>query len=125
MTQRHIPERTCVACRSPRPKREMVRVVRTATGTVEVDLTGKKSGRGAYLCRQPDCWQRAIRRKALDHALKVELSATDREALATFGDELPAIGNQASAIRGQQLAITSQESVVANRPSASAQAADN
>src|ERR671916_796064 len=52
MPLRHIPERTCVACRSPRPKRELVRVVRAPDGTVTVDDTGKKSGRGAYLCRR-------------------------------------------------------------------------
>ena len=87
MPQRHIPERTCVACRSPRPKREMVRVVRTTTGAVEVDPTGKKAGRGAYLCRAADCWHRALRRKALDHALRIELTVADREALAAYGTE--------------------------------------
>ena len=85
MPQRHIPERTCVACRSLRPKREMVRVVRTAGGAVEVDPSGKKSGRGAYLCGHLECWQLALRRQALDRALKAELSAAERDALAAFG----------------------------------------
>ena len=85
MPQRHIPERTCVACRSLRPKREMVRVVRTAVGAVEIDPTGKKSGRGAYLCGRFECWQLALRRHALDRALKAELSAAERDALAAFG----------------------------------------
>ena len=85
MPQRHIPERTCVACRSLRPKREMVRVVRAPDGAVTIDPTGKKSGRGAYVCRLRECWQTALRRKALDHALKTELAAADREALAAFG----------------------------------------
>ena len=85
MPQRHIPERTCVACRSQRPKREMVRVVRAPDGAVGVDTTGKKSGRGAYLCLEASCWQTALKRHALDKALKTELSVADREALAAFG----------------------------------------
>ena len=85
MPLRHIPQRTCVACRSQRPKREMVRVVRAPGGSVGVDTTGKKSGRGAYLCLQADCWQTALKRHALERALKTELSAADREALAAFG----------------------------------------
>lgn len=85
MPQRHIPQRTCVACRSERPKREMVRIVRAPDGVVSVDPTGKQSGRGAYLCLQPTCWQTALKRHALDRALKTELSAADREALAAFG----------------------------------------
>ena len=85
MPRGHIPERTCVACRSQRPKREMVRVVRAPDGAVSVDPTGKKSGRGAYLCSQAECWQTALKRRALDRALKTELSVADREALAAFG----------------------------------------
>ena len=69
MPQRHIPQRTCVACRSERPKREMVRIVRAPDGAVSVDPTGKRSGRGAYLCLQPPCWQAALKRHALDKAL--------------------------------------------------------
>jgi predicted RNA-binding protein YlxR (DUF448 family) len=101
MPQRHIPERTCVACRSLRPKREMVRVVRTTDGTVVVDPTGKRSGRGAYVCGVRECWDVALRRKALDRALKTELSRADREALASY----------------QQSAISSQEPVVSSRES--------
>lgn len=63
----------------------MVRVVRAPDGTVGVDSTGKKSGRGAYLCLQADCWQTALKRHALERALKTELSKADREALAAFG----------------------------------------
>lgn len=85
MPQRHIPQRTCVACRSERPKREMVRIVRALDGAVGVDPTGKRSGRGAYLCLQASCWQSALKRHALDKALKTELTAADREALAAFG----------------------------------------
>src|SRR3712207_1730930 len=92
MPLRHIPQRTCVACRSERPKREMVRIVRAPDGAVNVDPTGKKSGRGAYLCSQPACWQAALKRHALEKSLKTELSAADREALAAFGASQTAVG---------------------------------
>src|SRR5689334_14358888 len=82
--QRHVPERTCVGCRSNRPKREMVRVVRGADGKVAVDPSGKRSGRGAYVCREPRCWQNALRQHALERALKAELAADDRARLEDF-----------------------------------------
>jgi predicted RNA-binding protein YlxR (DUF448 family) len=63
----------------------MVRIVRAPDGAVGVDPTGKRSGRGAYLCLQPPCWQAALKRHALDKALKTELTVADREALAAFG----------------------------------------
>jgi predicted RNA-binding protein YlxR (DUF448 family) len=63
----------------------MVRIVRAPDGAVNVDSTGKQSGRGAYLCTQSACWQAALKRRALDKALKTELSVADREALAAFG----------------------------------------
>jgi len=63
----------------------MVRIVRAPDGAVGIDPTGKRSGRGAYLCLQPTCWQTALKRHALDKALKTELSVADREALAAYG----------------------------------------
>jgi len=63
----------CVACRRVRPKRELVRLVRTEAGVIEVDLTGKMNGRGAYLCPEEPCWTLAERRKAVERALSVSL----------------------------------------------------
>ena len=83
--QKHVPERTCVGCGQTQPKRQMVRVIRTLEGRVEVDPTGKKSGRGAYLCKKGDCWDRAIQRGALSRALKIELLPEDREELLRHG----------------------------------------
>jgi len=80
------PQRTCVACRTTTDKRELVRLVRTAEGRVEVDPTGKKAGRGAYLCRRPQCWQEAVTKDRLSHALRVKLTQTDREALRARGE---------------------------------------
>jgi hypothetical protein len=68
-----------------------VRIVRTPAG-VEVDLTGKKPGRGAYLCRQQACWQEAMRKNRLEAALKTKLSADDRLKLNEFAASLAAVG---------------------------------
>ncbi len=82
---KHVPERTCVGCGQVRPKRLMVRVVRTVEGKVEADPTGKKSGRGAYLCKEWPCWDKALRRSALTRALKTELGPEDRDELISYG----------------------------------------
>jgi predicted RNA-binding protein YlxR (DUF448 family) len=68
-------------------KRQLVRVVRTAEG-VQIDLTGKLAGRGAYLHDKRDCWSRGLR-GALGHALKAELTADDRVRLENFMNSLP------------------------------------
>jgi predicted RNA-binding protein YlxR (DUF448 family) len=78
---RKIPTRTCVACRRARPKREMVRVVRTPTGEVKVDRTGKLSGRGAYVCPEPDCVEVGVGQQRLQHALEVQIPEEVAQAL--------------------------------------------
>ncbi|MBX5490972.1 MAG: YlxR family protein [Chloroflexi bacterium] len=90
--QRHVPIRTCVGCRQERPKRELVRVVRTPTGEITIDLTGKAAGRGAYLCRAADCWTAALKRDALARALRTTLTPEDREALLRARDAVLAAG---------------------------------
>jgi len=82
-----MPQRTCVGCREVLPKRQMVRIVRTADG-VRIDPGGKLAGRGAYLHDKRDCWVRGMR-GALTHALKAELSAEDRAQLEIFMNSLP------------------------------------
>lgn len=84
---KHIPQRTCVGCREVLPKRQMVRVVRTADG-VRVDLTGKLAGRGSYLHDHRECWERGLK-GALANALKVELTVDDRARLDEFMKTLP------------------------------------
>jgi uncharacterized protein len=69
---RHVPQRTCVACRQTSAKRQLVRVVRGVDGSVAIDPTGKRSGRGAYLCDAAECWQTALKRGILVRALKIE-----------------------------------------------------
>ncbi|MCL4541183.1 MAG: YlxR family protein [Chloroflexi bacterium] len=92
-----IPQRTCIACRSAhreqakQPKRELIRIVRSPAGAIQVDRRGKLSGRGAYLCANRPCWDEALSGTMLAHALKIpELSPEDREALRSFAQSLPA-----------------------------------
>ncbi len=86
---RHVPERTCVACRQVRPKRELIRIVRTPGGHVELDPTGKKSGRGAYLCAKRSCWEPALRKGILERELETTLLSEDRAALEAYIETLP------------------------------------
>jgi predicted RNA-binding protein YlxR (DUF448 family) len=79
---RRSPTRTCVACRTERDKRDLVRIVRGADGTVRMDATGKASGRGAYLCADPACWTKAAKSRAVQRALAVTSSETLTATLA-------------------------------------------
>lgn len=71
---RKIPQRMCVGCREMKNKRDLIRLVRTPEGQVEIDPTGKKSGRGAYLCPSIDCLNQAVKGKRLQKALEHEIS---------------------------------------------------
>ncbi|KUK10531.1 MAG: Uncharacterized protein XD50_1162 [Clostridia bacterium 41_269] len=71
MKKRKIPERMCVGCREKKPKRDMVRIVRSPEGIVELDFTGKKSGRGAYICYNISCLEKAQKNKALEKGLQI------------------------------------------------------
>lgn len=84
---KHIPARSCVACRETKPKRELVRVVRVRDDRVEVDRTGKKNGRGAYLCPVQECWEMGHKRKALNHALSMTVSPDNWEELFAYARE--------------------------------------
>src|SRR5438046_9607918 len=86
---KHIPLRTCVACRETKPKRELLRVVRTPDGHVILDATGKKSGRGAYLCARLSCWETAIKKKRLEQEFELTISEEDRAGLDAFIATLP------------------------------------
>jgi predicted RNA-binding protein YlxR (DUF448 family) len=66
----------------------LLRLVCLADGSVEVDPTGKKSGRGAYLCHSPACWEAGIKRGRLEHALRTTITPENREQLIEYGKEL-------------------------------------
>ena len=85
---KHVPQRTCVACRTHDAKRGLLRLVRTPEGTVEIDETGKKNGRGAYLCQVRECWEIGLGRKALENALKIQINPESRARLRSFGESL-------------------------------------
>jgi len=85
---RHIPRRTCVGCGQEKPKRELIRIVRTPDGAVEVDTTGKKSGRGTYLCASQSCWEQGLGKKRVDHGLRTSLSQECRQWLAQYAKGL-------------------------------------
>ena len=71
--QKKIPERQCLGCNEHRPKKELLRVVRTPEGEILLDFTGKKSGRGAYICRNVSCLKKARRSKRIDRSLNVTI----------------------------------------------------
>ena len=71
--QKKIPQRQCMGCRERKEKRQMIRVVRTPEGNVNLDFSGKMNGRGAYICPNPECLKKALRSKALDRSLEVTI----------------------------------------------------
>lgn len=82
--QKHVAMRSCVVCRQKVDKRTLTRIVRTPEKRIQIDLTGKQNGRGAYLCTNSICWERAVERKVLDRALKTDLATTERELILAF-----------------------------------------
>jgi predicted RNA-binding protein YlxR (DUF448 family) len=95
MRRKHVPQRTCIACRQVKSKRELIRIVRLPDGEILVDETGKANGRGAYLCRVRACWEKGIGQphrssdSPLARSLKVTLSETDWAALWDYAQQLP------------------------------------
>lgn len=82
---KHVPERTCVACRRVKAKRELVRLVCIADGIIDVDIGGKKAGRGAYLCPTQQCWEIGVKSGRLEYTLRTTLSLDKREHLLNMG----------------------------------------
>jgi predicted RNA-binding protein YlxR (DUF448 family) len=80
-TSRKTPTRTCIGCGEARDKRDLVRLVRTTEGDVEVDSTGKANGRGAYVCRNDECFEAAVSRKRVSSALKTNVKDDDVDRL--------------------------------------------
>ncbi len=76
---RHVPERSCIGCGQKFPKGELIRIVKTPSGSVQLDESGKSAGRGAYFCQSPDCWRRGITKGGIDRSFKISLSAQQRE----------------------------------------------
>ena len=81
---RHVPQRSCFSCGRRADKRDLVRLVRTVAGSVEVDAIGKVSGRGAYLCSDRECWEEGLKKTRLDRVLKCTVSPETRERLLVY-----------------------------------------
>ena len=85
MKVKKIPMRMCTGCMQMKPKKELIRVVKSPEGDVSVDLTGKKSGRGAYICKDTECLEKAVKAKRLGRNLEVTI---DETILNTLKDEI-------------------------------------
>lgn len=73
MTPKKIPMRKCIGCNESKPKKELVRVVKSPEGEISVDLTGKKSGRGAYICPNAECLKKARKSKRLERLFETDI----------------------------------------------------
>jgi predicted RNA-binding protein YlxR (DUF448 family) len=83
-----VPQRTCIACRSTKGKRELIRLVSSPSG-IELDLRGKKAGRGVYLCPRAICWERGLKSNRIEFGLRTKMSAENRQSLVDYGRSLP------------------------------------
>ena len=101
--RKHIPLRSCIVCRERFPKRELIRIVRSPEGTIDIDPGGKRPGRGAYLCKKRQCWETALQPRLLSQALKCQVTAEETaalKALALAWIEESAVGSQTSPTHG-------------------------
>ena len=71
--QKKIPMRQCLGCREMKPKRELIRAVKSPEGVISLDFKGKAAGRGAYICASKDCLKKAIKGKALEKAFSSQI----------------------------------------------------
>lgn len=85
MKQKKVPQRMCTGCMEMKPKKELIRVVRGTEGEISVDLTGKKNGRGAYICKSMDCLEKAFKAKRLQRNLEAEI---DEQIYSRLRDEI-------------------------------------
>ena len=91
---KHIPQRTCLGCRKVKAKQELIRLVHITDSSVEIDTSGKKVGRGAYLCPELECWDIGLKRSRLEHALHTSLTQDNREQLIGYGKTLEMAENK-------------------------------
>ncbi len=97
---KHVPQRTCIACRKVGGKRGLVRLVRTGEGQVRIDLTGKQAGRGAYLHPVRSCWEIGLKGSRIEQALRIKLTQADRLTLQMYAQSLPEAESEEDAAAG-------------------------
>ena len=88
MSQRHIPERTCIGCQQVKPKNELIRIVGSESAGVAIDPVGKRQGRSAYMCKSRSCWERGLKKDRLDLSLRMNISKDVKDDLARFAETL-------------------------------------
>lgn len=79
--KKKIPQRMCIGCGEMKDKRDMLRVIKTSEDEIMLDATGKKNGRGAYVCFSPECLELAVKNKGLERSLKMKIPAEIYEDL--------------------------------------------
>ncbi|OWZ84274.1 RNase P modulator RnpM [Natranaerobius trueperi] len=79
--KKKVPVRTCLGCQDKKQKRELIRIVRTPVGDIDLDHTGKANGRGTYICPASDCLDKALKKDRLKKALKYNVTDEDKERL--------------------------------------------
>ena len=82
MAEKKIPMRKCLGCNEMKPKKELIRAVKSPEGEISLDLTGKKSGRGAYICPDKSCFQKARKAKRLERALEAQITESVYDLMA-------------------------------------------
>ena len=75
MNTKKKPERRCISCNEKREKNELLRIVRTPEKNIEIDLTGKKNGRGEYICKSEECLNKIIKSKKLERSFEIEIKS--------------------------------------------------
>lgn len=88
MKPRKVPMRMCVGCREMKPKKELIRIVRNEQGFALIDKTSKEPGRGAYICPNAICLEKAVKTRALERALEIKI---DETVFTQLKEELPSI----------------------------------
>ena len=91
MSVKKIPLRQCIGCGEMKSKKEMIRVIKTAEGEILLDATGRKNGRGAYLCPSMECFKKAVKGRGLERSFKMAIS---REVYETLEKEMEEIDRQ-------------------------------
>lgn len=91
MSTKKIPQRQCIGCGEMKNKKEMLRVLKTTDEQIIIDATGRKNGRGAYICPSMDCYKKAVKNKGLERSLKMTIPKEVYEALEK---EMDSIGEQ-------------------------------
>ena len=89
---KRLPQRTCIGCNSLKNKNELLRIVKTSQGEIFVDITGKKDGRGTYICKNQECLQKAIKNKRMSKAFEMEIPEEIYLEISNFIDGGEIIG---------------------------------